>query len=700
MRPPPTAAEGWCLANSNKVQRATKGREIYRNDGTAAWKWDADSIVFNPARQDHGQHRGAQQYTFSQLWGMHVQTTQVYQEVGLPIVRRVFEGYNGCIMAYGQTNSGKTHTISGTGSSVGLIALAVNDFFDHIRATPDRVSLLRVSFLEVYNEQLKDLLADEQPTLIITDDNEGRVKVGNVTETVVGCLDDVKQLAAKGEARRMFGRNNVHEHASRSHTIFQLIFESRHVDEAMVRVSTLNVVDLAGSEHTSLPMDFSRMSDKKKDPEQRALLETREREGNNIRKSLLALGRVVSALATGPKEHIPYRDSKLTRILRPALGGNSSTVIIATINPWMSDTDDKETNATLRFAFTAQQISNTPYRVALSKDDGLLDYYQNELRELQTQMLLANTERLGAFQENKKLASEVEAQEAKRAALLQKYNNLSKFILTSKSEGLQAEPAERDTQSNARPGLRRCNSLESMLDRKKTAADGRAGGAGQGKACADCPLKDAMVASLQRQARAATAAVAQSAEIAESASEKESELLVTLEQRNKLQEQADQLEAAKQQLEDEVQLKIRELAEKEGTLKEAQHAVDGKVKEIGAKQKELRAAQAATVRLEGKIAAQEQENNELEADLKALCGEKIAFERYYEHKKRNRKFSSVRKLFEKDKPQEYKPWLQHLPSEGTVERSMSTSNVRVQLPPASLPRSGHSAASLRSRSGV
>jgi len=175
---------------------------------------------------------------------------------------------------------------------------------------------------------------------------------------------------------------------------------------------------------------------------------------------------------------------------------------------------------------------------------------------------------------------------------------------------------------------------------------------------------------------------------------------VTLEQRNKLQEQADQLEAAKQQLEDEVQLKIRELAEKEGTLKEAQHAVDGKVKEIGAKQKELRAAQAATVRLEGKIAAQEQENNELEADLKALCGEKIAFERYYEHKKRNRKFSSVRKLFEKDKPQEYKPWLQHLPSEGTVERSMSTSNVRVQLPPASLPRSGHSAASLRSRSGV
>ena len=106
MRPPPTEAEGWCLANSNKVQRATKGREIYRNDGTAAWKWDSNSITFSPAKADFGLNRAAQQYPFSHLWGMHVQTRQVYQEVGQPIVRRVFEGYNGCIMAYGQTNSG------------------------------------------------------------------------------------------------------------------------------------------------------------------------------------------------------------------------------------------------------------------------------------------------------------------------------------------------------------------------------------------------------------------------------------------------------------------------------------------------------------------------------------------------------------------------------------------------------------------
>ena len=128
--------------------------------------------------------------------------------------------------------------------------------------------------------------------------------------------------------------------------------------------------------------------------------------------------------------------------------------------------------------------------------------------------------------------------------------------------------------------------------------------------------------------------------------------------------------------------------------------MDSKVKDIRAKQDELKAAQETTSQLQDKIAAQQRENQELESTSKALCGEKIAFERYYEQKKKSRKFASVRKFFEKDKPLDYKPWLDYLPSAGTVERSMLANMPCVQLPPTSLPPSaqGNQTASARSRS--
>eukprot|EP00667_Euglena_gracilis_P001342 EG_transcript_1341 len=692
MRPPPTEAEGWCLANSNKVQRITRGREIFRNDGSLAWKWDDRSITLNPTKGEYGSVRTAQQFTFSHLWGMHVPTTELYREVGLPIVQQVFEGYNGCIMAYGQTNSGKTFTISGHGASPGFITMAVNDFFDHIRNTPDRVSLLRVSFLEVYNEQLKDLLADDQPTLVIMDDHEGRVKVGNVTEKVVSCLQDVKDLAAMGEACRMFGRNNVHEHASRSHTIFQLIFESRHVQESTVRVSTLSVVDLAGSEHTSLPLDFSRQTEKKK--AERALQEVREREGNNIRKSLLALSRVVSTLATAPKDHIPYRDSKLTRILRPALGGNSSTVIIATINPWMSDTDDKETSATLRFAFTAQQISNHPHQVAVTKDEGLLDYYQTELRELQTQMLLINTQNVGVVQEKEVLASRLQQEDAKRAELLKKYQNLSQFILTSNSFPAEASQGSRAASAPLiRYGKRRRNSFDCLRDAKSLSLERQYGylknkPPDKKEKCSECALKDSMIASLQRQLRLNSGAAEERDALRrqlhhsqeerrnllgqlEHAASNSSALVRQREENHHLQAQKRHLEEAKIKLESEVGTAMRELKEKEAVLLEARRAVDEKVREIEAKQRDLRQFEERTAELQQQIEAQQQENGELEEELRHLCGETLAFQRYYELKKQNRHFKTIRKVFEKEKPSDYKPWMQYMPSEHTVERTIS-----------------------------
>eukprot|EP01012_Entosiphon_sulcatum_P009165 TRINITY_DN1508_c0_g1_i1.p1 TRINITY_DN1508_c0_g1~~TRINITY_DN1508_c0_g1_i1.p1 ORF type:complete len:818 (-),score=141.76 TRINITY_DN1508_c0_g1_i1:89-2542(-) len=450
IRPPPTDG------SSSKKCRQTRGGEIYRENGSLAWKWDRNQLLFfEGADRVGGENRG-QQYDFSHIFPMNVSTREVYEVLGKPIVQRTFEGYNGCIFAYGQTNSGKTYTISGEGDSPGIVSLAVTDFFDHIRHRENRVSLLRVAFIEVYNEQLKDLLVDRQPNLIIQDDPCRGPAVVNLSEHVVSSLDQVLTLISLGEQRRMFGKNNVHEHASRSHTIFQLIFESRMMDEKEVKISTLSIVDLAGSELTLMATDPTPSNYVEQLKEQQTIaaqaaqmldkrtLQTRplrEREGANIRKSLLALSRVVNTLARNPSEHIPYRDSKLTRILRSALGGNSTTAIVATINPWMSATDDKETNATLRFASTAQTINNKPNQVNVMSERALLERYQDELKDLRTQMLMrneANTNLVEQLRSEKmQMESQLYAQLAQKVSeesrLQKQYRNLSQFILTAKS---------------------------------------------------------------------------------------------------------------------------------------------------------------------------------------------------------------------------------------------------------------------------
>eukprot|EP01006_Ploeotia_vitrea_P026174 TRINITY_DN59143_c0_g1_i1.p2 TRINITY_DN59143_c0_g1~~TRINITY_DN59143_c0_g1_i1.p2 ORF type:complete len:819 (-),score=89.53 TRINITY_DN59143_c0_g1_i1:2934-5390(-) len=455
IRPPPNDAHA-------KKCRTTRGGEIYREDSTCAWKWDSEKIFFFEPTE-RGFERG-HEYTFSRIFPMSCPTSQLYSTMGKPIVQRTFEGFNGCIFAYGQTNSGKTHTISGTTDSPGIISLAVTDFFNHIRSVEHRVSLLRISFLEVYNEQLKDLLieGDQQPNLIIQDDPTRGPAVVNLTEHVVSSLQQVLELKHRGEQRRMIGRNNAHEHASRSHTIFQLIFESRGVEEQEVKISTLSIVDLAGSELTTMANDTTDyhsvvewMKDQQtiaakaantSDKRSKQMRPLREREGANIRRSLLALSRVVNTLvrqAQHPNhhEHCPYRDSKLTRILRSALGGNSLTAVIATVNPWMSAYDDKETNATLRFASQVQQIHNHPKQVSVMSEKALLDRYQTELRDLRTQMLVTNATNGEVLTQLK--AEKMEMETALHEALHQKseegerlqrqFDNLSQFILTSQS---------------------------------------------------------------------------------------------------------------------------------------------------------------------------------------------------------------------------------------------------------------------------
>eukprot|EP00906_Rhabdomonas_costata_P018312 RCo026746 len=334
------------------------------------WSWDDCRIrCIDPDEKNC-------EYIFQHIFGPKAGTFELHSVVTQPLVERAFLGFNGVCVCYGQTFSGKTFTILGDGSSPGLIPLSVQEMLRLFSQNPRGQSILRVSYLEIYNETLKDLLTDTHATLSIQDHPQrGSVVIG-LTEVIVTTLGQVMGLLEEGEARRMMGKNNVHLHASRSHTIFQMAVESRGLCESDVRVSTLHLVDLAGSESSSTfaqptPEDIlqhlkgsATAGGRASGKHAQAL---REREGKSIRQSLLALVRVVNMLAKN-EAYIPYRDSKLTRILSTALGGNAHTAVICTVNP----AELRETTYTLRFATTAKSIRNHP-RVVQGGTEGILN---------------------------------------------------------------------------------------------------------------------------------------------------------------------------------------------------------------------------------------------------------------------------------------------------------------------------------------
>ncbi|KAJ1476080.1 kinesin motor domain-containing protein, partial [Baffinella frigidus] len=258
-------------------------------------------------------------------------TDQIYKQVLSDIVVSTVEGYNGCIFAYGQTSSGKTHTMTGTRSHPGVFTLASQEVFSHVQRLPDREFFFRLSYIEIYNEVVIDLLDPTKTGLQIRSSEAGAnsvVKIVGVTEKVVTSEKEVLATVAMGEAHRSVGSTDMNEKSSRSHTILRLTIESKK--KLLTWTLTLQV-DLAGSESAAKSGG---------DGQRRA-------EGSYINKSLLTLATVIQRLITA-SGHIPYRDSKLTRILEPALGGNSSTAIICTITPAQHHL--AETMNTLKFA--------------------------------------------------------------------------------------------------------------------------------------------------------------------------------------------------------------------------------------------------------------------------------------------------------------------------------------------------------------
>lgn len=319
----------------------------------------------------------AKTFSFDAVYDDESTQRAIYEETAYPLVESVLTGYNGTIFAYGQTGCGKTHTMQGKAEPAELRGVIPNSFdhiFDHIKvasANDKTEFLVRCSYLEIYNEEIRDLLShDHTARLELHENPDQGVYVKDLTQVVVDSAKAIDKVMNDGNRYRTTGATLMNETSSRSHSIFTIIIEQSTQGEDgkdhIVR-GKLNLVDLAGSERAI----------------KTGATGARLKEGIKINLSLTALGNVISALVdqatTGKAKHIPYRDSKLTRLLQDSLGGNTKTVMVAAVGP--ADYNYDETLSTLRYANRAKNIKNKP---SINEDpkDALLRQYKDEIDRL------------------------------------------------------------------------------------------------------------------------------------------------------------------------------------------------------------------------------------------------------------------------------------------------------------------------------
>ncbi|XP_028928000.1 kinesin heavy chain [Ornithorhynchus anatinus] len=284
-------------------------------------------------------------YVFDRVLPPSTSQEQVYNACAKQIVKDVLEGYNGTIFAYGQTSSGKTHTMEGKlhdHQLMGIIPRIAHDIFDHIYSMDENLEFhIKVSYFEIYLDKIRDLLDVSKTNLAVHEDKNRVPFVKGCTERFVSSPEEVMDVIDEGKANRHVAVTNMNEHSSRSHSIFLINIKQENVETEKKLSGKLYLVDLAGSEKVS------------KTGAEGAVLD----EAKNINKSLSALGNVISALAEGTKTHVPYRDSKMTRILQDSLGGNCRTTIVICCSP--SVFNEAETKSTLMFGQRAKTIKNT-----------------------------------------------------------------------------------------------------------------------------------------------------------------------------------------------------------------------------------------------------------------------------------------------------------------------------------------------------
>ncbi|KAG5337627.1 KINH protein, partial [Acromyrmex heyeri] len=278
---------------------------------------------------------GGKVYLFDKVFKPNATQDKVYNEAAKSIVTDVLAGYNGTIFAYGQTSSGKTHTMEGVigdPNKQGIIPRIVNDIFNHIYGMEENLEFhIKVSYFEIYMDKIRDLLDVSKVNLSVHEDKNRVPFVKGATERFVSSPEEVFEVIEEGKSNRHIAVTNMNEHSSRSHSVFLINVKQENLENQKKLSGKLYLVDLAGSEKVSKTGAEGTVLD----------------EAKNINKSLSALGNVISALADGNKTHIPYRDSKLTRILQESLGGNARTTIIICCSP--ASFNESETKSTLDF---------------------------------------------------------------------------------------------------------------------------------------------------------------------------------------------------------------------------------------------------------------------------------------------------------------------------------------------------------------
>ncbi|ESQ34622.1 hypothetical protein EUTSA_v10006746mg [Eutrema salsugineum] len=426
------AASGTAVTSSKLKENITvtirfrplSPREVNNGD-EIAWYADGDYTIRN-------EYNPALCYGFDRVFGPPTTTRRVYDIAAQQVVSGAMSGINGTVFAYGVTSSGKTHTMHGEQRSPGIIPLAVKDVFSIIQETPEREFLLRVSYLEIYNEVINDLLDPTGQNLRIREDSQGTYVEGIKDEVVLSPAHALS-LIASGEEHRHVGSNNVNLFSSRSHTMFTLTIESsphgKGEDGEDVTLSQLHLIDLAGSESSKSEITGQR-----------------RKEGSSINKSLLTLGTVISKLTDTKAAHIPYRDSKLTRLLQSTLSGHGRVSLICTITPASSTSE--ETHNTLKFAQRCKHVEIKASRNKIMDEKSLIKKYQKEISCLQEEltqlrhgvsMSTSNQEDLADRKLQVKLQLRLDEEDEAKAALMGRIQRLTKLILVSTKSSLEAK---------------------------------------------------------------------------------------------------------------------------------------------------------------------------------------------------------------------------------------------------------------------
>ncbi|KAM3414925.1 hypothetical protein BST61_g10066 [Cercospora zeina] len=458
--------------------RPDAGSEDHKPEGE--WMVDGRRSLISYRGKEGGDYR------YDNVFSPNDGNSKVYDNAAKRLVRRVMEGYHGTVFAYGMTGTGKTFSMQGTATQPGVIPLAITDIFSYIRENPSREFLLRVSYLEIYNEKIYDLLSQTaagqtQEEIKLREDSRRGVYATPLKEEIVQSPNQLLRVIARGDQARRTGSTQFNARSSRSHAVVQIVVESRkrtqnhgpHFEKEVRRgdkimpggvlVSTLSLIDLAGSEKAA------------EDKERRT-------EGAHINKSLLTLGTVIARLTTedeknGAKpadkekamKHLPYRDSKLTRLLQGALSGNSLVSILCTIQLSSANTSvaqssshTGETLNTLKFASRAKNniVSHAKKNESVANPGdpnsrALLDRYRAEIQELRQQLAQQHqvkdqAEQKEQMEEDRELEEQLEREEKHRheeqmlemqlarTALKERISHLNRLILSSRSIGVNS----------------------------------------------------------------------------------------------------------------------------------------------------------------------------------------------------------------------------------------------------------------------